>query len=153
MQIVSILFQSNSSCSSRPAVKETDVERERGHRNLHTLCHSRLSGKKKLSSEASFQDAQMCAPSNAGTHSPPFASSRVSFITTDGFTRLLGISLPIPPAKGGASRTKPLKNHYFFGIRLDIRSMPAIVSINIYTYHVNQNSPVPRGHGISRGIL
>ena len=26
--------------------------------------------------------------------------------------------------------------------------MPAIVSINIYTYHVNQNSPVPRGQGI-----
>ena len=29
----------------------------------------------------------------------------------------------------------------------DIGSMPAIVSINIYTYHVNQNSPVPRGQG------
>ena len=47
----------------------------------------------------------------------------------------------------GASRTEPLKNHYCFGNRLDIRSMPAIVSINIYTYHVNQNSPVPRGQG------
>ena len=42
---------------------------------------------------------------------------------------------------------KKFKNHSFFGNRLDIRSMPAIVSINIYTYHVNQNSPVPRGQG------
>ena len=28
--------------------------------------------------------------------------------------------------------------------------MPAIVSISIYTYHVNQNSPVPRGQGMHR---
>ena len=31
--------------------------------------------------------------------------------------------------------------------------MPAIVSISIYTYHVNQNSPVPRGHGITSDDL
>ena len=36
-----------------------------------------------------------------------------------------------------------------FGNRLDIRSMPAIVSISIYTYHVKQNSPVPRRQGRS----
>ena len=32
LQIVSILFQSNSSCSSRPAVKKTDAECKRGYR-------------------------------------------------------------------------------------------------------------------------
>ena len=46
--------------------------------------------------------------------------------------------------KGGASQTEPLKKHYFFENRLDIRSMPAIVSMNIYTYHINPNSPIPR---------
>ena len=59
----------------------------------------------------------------------------------------LGDLRPIPSAKGGSSRAKPLKNHYFFGFRLDIRSLPAIVSISIYTYHLKQNNPVPRGQG------
>ena len=34
-------------------------------------------------------------------------------ITVDGFTRPWAISLPIQSTKGGASRTEPLKKHFF----------------------------------------
>ena len=44
-------------------------------------------------------------------------------------------------------QTEALINFIFFGNRLDILSIPAIVSISIYTHHVNQNSPAPRGQG------
>ena len=70
-------------------------------------------------------------------------------ITADGFTRIWGILLPIPSAKGGVSRTKRHKFQYLFGFRLDIRALPAIVSISICICHDNQNSPAPGGQGTS----
>ena len=77
----------------------------------------------------------------------------MNFYNGERLSSVLEYLTPDSVYEGRCVSTKPLKNHYFFGNRLDIRSMPAIVSINIYTYHVNQNSPVPRGQGSERADL
>ena len=71
--------------------------------------------------------------------------SYVNFYNGRRLSSVLEYLTPDSVYEGRCVSTKPLKNHYFFGNRLDIRSMPAIVSINIYSYPQKQSSPKGTG--------
>ena len=65
----------------------------------------------------------------------------------------MGYLTPDSVYEGRCDLDSASKKHSFFGNMLDIWSMPAIVSINIYNYHVNQNSPPPRRQGKSKPAI
>ena len=74
------------------------------------------------------------------------------FAGDDCVTRSWGISCDCVYKEREIRPGQSLLKKSFFVNKLDIRSMRAIVSISIYTYHVNQNNPVPRGQNKSKAV-